>query len=191
MYFRKSAALIVAVIFGLILFAGAAQAHHVLGRPAYSLGEDSNTPPGTEVEVQVGAFAISYMAFPAFPQPGERGRLNVYAAHLKEGHPFAGEMAFKVRKQGWFGDSREHLLGTQRPDDGVHRQGYALDQAGNYMVVVEFEAEHEPYRLEFPLQVGQPSRLPAIAMGTAIFVVLAIAAMLLRRRRRARGQARP
>ena len=31
-----------------------AAAHHVLGRPAYSLSEDSNTPPSTQAELQIG-----------------------------------------------------------------------------------------------------------------------------------------
>ncbi len=188
---RYSAILVAIFILGVTLFAGAAQAHHVLGRPAYSLGEDSNTPPGSEVELQVGEFAISYMAFPAFPQPRERGRLNVYAAYLKDGRPFAGEMSFRVREAGWFASTEEHLLGSQHPDDGVHRQGYSLEAAGKYTILVEFEAGGEPYLLEFPLQVGQPSRLPAIGVGVAVFAVLAVAATALRRRRRARGLARP
>ncbi len=186
MCFRYLGVLIVA-----IFFMGAAQAHHVLGRPAYSLGEDSNTPPGSEVELQVGEFAISYMAFPAFPQPRERGRINVYASYLKDGRPFDGEMSFKVREAGWFASAEEHVLGSQGPDDGVHRQGYSLEAAGKYTILVDFEAGGEPYRLEFPLQVGQSSRLPAIGMGMAVFAVLAISATVLRRRRRARGLVKP
>jgi hypothetical protein len=57
-------------------FAGA---HHVLGRPTYSLNEDSNTPPSMQVETQIGAYFVSYMAFPAFPKPNEAGRVSVYA----------------------------------------------------------------------------------------------------------------
>ncbi len=44
-------------------------AHHVLGRPNYSLNEDSNTPPSMQGEVQIGDYFVTYMAFPAFPRP--------------------------------------------------------------------------------------------------------------------------
>ena len=44
-------------------------AHHVLGRPAYSLGADSNTPPSMQIETQIGEYYVTYMAFPAFPKP--------------------------------------------------------------------------------------------------------------------------
>lgn len=48
-----------------------AYAHHVLGRPAYSLNEDSNTPPSMQVETQIGDYLVNMMVFPAFPKPGE------------------------------------------------------------------------------------------------------------------------
>jgi len=41
------------------------QAHHVLGRPSYSLSEDSTTPPSMQVETQIGDYYVTYMAFPA------------------------------------------------------------------------------------------------------------------------------
>ena len=63
------------------LMTATAFAHHVLGRPAYSLSDDSNTPPSMQVETQIGDFYVTYMAFPAFPQPGQQGRVNLYATH--------------------------------------------------------------------------------------------------------------
>ena len=37
-----------------LLMSSESFAHHVLGRPAYSLNEDSNTPPSMQVETQIG-----------------------------------------------------------------------------------------------------------------------------------------
>ncbi len=71
--------------------AGFAAAHHVLGRPAYSLNEDSNTPPGTQYEVQIGDYVVTYMAYPAFPRPGTPGRINLYASRIDDGTPFDGD----------------------------------------------------------------------------------------------------
>ncbi|MGJ8687284.1 MAG: hypothetical protein ACSHWQ_07375, partial [Spongiibacteraceae bacterium] len=78
-----------------------ALAHHVLGRPAYSLNEDSNTPPSLAVETQVGNYFVTYMVFPAFPRPGEAGRLNLYATRVDSGKTYDGEVSFSVRDKRW------------------------------------------------------------------------------------------
>jgi len=51
----------------LLILSGVAQAHHVIGRPAYNLNEDSNTPPSIQMETQIGDYFVTYMVFPAFP----------------------------------------------------------------------------------------------------------------------------
>ena len=55
----------------MLCVAQSASAHHVLGRPAYSLSEDSNTPPSLAIETQIGDFFVTYMVFPAFPRAEE------------------------------------------------------------------------------------------------------------------------
>ncbi len=42
-----------------LLPADFAAAHHVLGRPAYSLNEDSNTPPAMQAEIQIGDYLVT------------------------------------------------------------------------------------------------------------------------------------
>jgi NAD-dependent dihydropyrimidine dehydrogenase PreA subunit len=101
-------------------------AHHVLGRPAYSLNEDSNTPPSMAVETQIGNFFVTYMVFPAFPRAGEPGRVNLYATRIDNGNVFEGEVSFFVRDDDWLNSlvgTTEEQLGTQLIDDGVYRQG--------------------------------------------------------------------
>ncbi len=78
-----------------------AAAHHVLGRPNYSLNEDSNTPPSMQGEVQIGDYFVTYMALPAFPRPESPGRINLYVSRIDDGTPFQGEVAFKVRGESW------------------------------------------------------------------------------------------
>jgi len=68
-----------------------AYAHHVIGRPAYSLNEDSNTPPSMQVETQMGDYFITYMVFPAFPRPNEPGRINLYAKRIDNDRPFTAK----------------------------------------------------------------------------------------------------
>jgi len=105
----------------LILFCqgiGLAYAHHVLGRPAYSLNEDSNTPPSMNLETRVGDYFVTAMVYPAFPRPGESGRINLYATHVDSGKPLNTGVSFKVREDSWFSQHQE-TLGAQVLDDTV------------------------------------------------------------------------
>jgi len=146
-------------------------AHHVLGRPAYSLSEDSNTPPSMQVETQIGEYYVTYMVYPAFPKPNEQGRVNVYASRIDNGNTFIGKMTFKVRDDSWFA-SEEEVLGVQDIDDGVYRQGFLFKQEGEYIITAEFHSDDEPYSIDFPLRVGKSS--VAGPIGIAVFVILAV-----------------
>ncbi len=174
------------VLLVMILFLGAqsAQAHHVLGRPSYSLNEDSNTPPSMQVETQIGEYYVTYMAFPAFPRPNETGRVNLYASRIDDGKPFIGEVTFKVRDDSWF-TRNEEVLGTQQVDDNVYRQGFMFKKPGNYIITAEFESNGLPYVIDFPLQIGRP--WPVRPLGIAVLsIVLTLVAVNVWQRRRMR-----
>ncbi len=70
---------LVAVFFTWLSIVDVAEAHHILGRPAYSLNENSNTPPSMQVETMIGDYFVNYMVFPAFPRSKEPGRIHLYA----------------------------------------------------------------------------------------------------------------
>jgi len=163
-------------------------AHHVLGRPSYSLGADSNTPPSMQVETQLGEYYVTYMAFPAFPKPNEPGRVNLYASRIDNGQPFNGKVTFKVRDDSFFA-SKEERLGEQDIDDGVYRQGFIFKDTGNYIITAEFESGGEPYTIDFPLTIGEP--LPIGPLGISIFVItlLLVIVNLTQRKRMARIRA--
>ena len=78
-----------------------AVAHHVLGRPAYSLNEDSNTPPAMQAEVQIGDYIVTYMVFPSPPRPNEPGRINLSATRIDAGTPLDGKVTVQVRYDSW------------------------------------------------------------------------------------------
>ncbi len=159
-----------------LLLSANAFAHHVLGRPAYSLNEDSNTPPSMQVETQIGNYFVTYMIFPAFPKPGEKGRINIYASRIDSGDTLASPITFLVRDGGWFADRTEEVLGTQDVYDGVYRQGFVFKQDGSYIISAKFEADGEPYNIDFPLQIGEStSMLPiGIALGSIVLVLVAV-----------------
>jgi len=175
----------------LLLVSLPVSAHHVLGRPAYSLNEDSNTPPSMAVETQVGNFFVTYMAFPAFPKANEQGRVNLYATRIDTGLIFDGEVRFYVRDDHWLqsvSKDSEEQLGTQLIDDGVYRQGFRFNQEGSYIIRASFEADGEPYEIDFPLQVGEISRVSTLGSVVGIVVLILLAANIIQSRRIVRAK---
>ena len=167
-----------------------APAHHVLGRPAYSLNEDSNTPPSMQVEVQIGEYLVSYMVFPAFPRPNVPGRINLYASHLDTGEPLTGKVTFKVRKDGWFVDGEEEVIGTQLPDDSVYRQGFMFKEDGDYIITAAFEAGNAPYLVDFPLPVGNTAPMGLLGVVIAILGAVLLGVSIAQRKRLTRAKVR-
>lgn len=165
-------------------------AHHVLGRPAYSLNEDSNTPPSMQVETQIGDYFVTYMMFPAFPKPGEHGRVNVYLSRIDNGDTFSGDITFTVRNDGWFVDPNEETLGTQQVYDGVYRQGFSFRDNGDYIITATFESGGEPYVIDFPLTIGQESSMGVIGVSLGVIVFTLISVNVIRRRRLMRDKIR-
>jgi len=159
-----------------------AHAHHVLGRPAYSLSEDPTTPPSMQVETQIGNYYVTYMAFPAFPAPNEPGRVNLYASRISDGEPFQGKVTFKVRNDAWF-SNEEELLGVQDVDDNVFRQGFEFHEAGDYIIRAEFTAKNEPYQIDFRLRIGEPAAFGPIGFTVAFILLVLLAVNLLQRKR--------
>mgnify|MGYP000645520899 CR=1 FL=1 len=77
-----------------ISFSSAISAHHVLGRPAYSLNEDSNTPPSMQVEPQIRAYYLTYMVLPAFRKPRDHARINNSASRIANTNTIASKISF-------------------------------------------------------------------------------------------------
>ena len=162
-------------------------AHHVLGRPAYSLNEDSNTPPSMQIEIQMGDFYITYMVYPAFPKPNEQGRVNLYASRIDNGSTFIGEVTFKVRDdlsmiERWFNEINEEVLGVQTVYDCVYRQGFLFKKKGDYIITAQFEHNNEPYIIDFPLQIGETSSMAPIGITLAIIIFTLLGVNIFQRR---------
>ena len=174
----------------LTLFSLPAQAHHVLGRPAYSLNEDSNTPPSMQVETQIGDYYVTYMVFPAFPKAGERGRVNLYATRIDNGEAYSGKVTFSVRDDTMFGSDNREILGTQPPDDNVFRQGFEFSENGDYIITAEFYDGETPYTIDFPLRIGPPASVGPIGIAVGAIVVILLGVNLVQRKRLLRSKLR-
>lgn len=174
--------LAVLTLYGLALWCPTAYGHHVLGRPSYSLTEDSNTPSSLQQEVEVGEYLVNYMVFPAFPRPNEPGRVHLYIKRTANGEPFHGDVSFAIHEDGWFQGDEENL-GVQPPDDNVFRQGFVFHDSGNYIISARFEADGETHRIDFPLRVGDPWPIGPFGVGVGMLCIVLVAGSVLRPRR--------
>ncbi len=165
------------------------QAHHVLGRPAYSLNEDSNTPPSMQVETQIGDYYVTYMVFPAFPRPNQPGRINLYAKRIDNNQPFTGKITFKVRDDSWF-SSNEETLGVQPPIDNVYRQNFEFLKRGSYIISASFHAGGAPYIVDFPMRIGKAPVIGPLGITVAVIVFALVAVNLIQRKRLLRARIR-
>lgn len=172
----------------------AASAHHVLGRPAYSLNEDSNTPPSMQVEARIGEYLVTTMVYPAFPRPGAPGRISLYVSEIESGEPYRGMVTFSVRDHSWWSwtglDEGEIVLGRQPIDDNVFRQGFRIETAGDYIISAAFEAGGERHVLDFPLRVGAPPPIGPIGIAALGALLALIAVAVIQRRRALTGKIR-
>lgn len=177
-----------------LTLADIAVAHHVLGRPSYSLGEDSNTPSSLQAEMQIGDYSVTYMVFPAFPKPESSGRINLYVTRIDDGALYEGEVAFTVRDGSWLSSiglgGSEEKLGHQLLDDGVFRQVFRFHEVGDYIVSATFDAGGEPHVIDFPLRVGPPSTVGPIGIAIGLLVVVLLLVTLVQRRRAMTGKIR-
>ncbi|MBF0590321.1 MAG: hypothetical protein HQL53_14465 [Magnetococcales bacterium] len=168
-----------------------AQAHHVLGRPSYSLNEDSNTPPTMEVETQIGSYFVTITAFPAFPKPGQLSLIKLYATHLDDDTPFSGPITFSVMDDLLWGGEKEQVgiqQGPIDPDEGVYTQGVVFQEDGDYILNAYFEAGGEPYAIDLPIRIGAP--FPYLPLGLSAGVVILVLGMVsvVQRKKRRRMQ---
>jgi hypothetical protein len=167
----------------LLVTSGSALAHHVIGRPSYNLNEDSNTPPSIQMETQIGDYFVTYMVFPAFPRPNEPARINLYASRIRDDKPFQGKVRFTIRDDSWFGGNEEPI-GTQDVDYNVFRQNFIVKKAGNYIVTAKFEADGQPYVIDFPLRIGNPAPVGTIGILVGVVILVLVGLNLVHRRRR-------
>ncbi|MAF50443.1 MAG: hypothetical protein CMM10_19480 [Rhodospirillaceae bacterium] len=176
------------------LLADAAAAHHVLGRPAYSLNEDSNTPPSLQGESIIGDYYVTYMIYPAFPKPNQPGRISLYIKHQKTNQSYQGKVSFLTRNDGWLSliglDNQVEKLGVQPNDGNVYRQAYVYHGNGNYMVSASFQAGGQSHVIDLPLRVGPPSSFGPIGWVVGLLVVILFIVNVIHRRRAMSGKIR-
>ncbi len=169
-------------------------AHHILGRPSYQLNEDSNTPPSLQGEAEMGEYYVTYMIYPAFPKPGEPGRISVYIKRLDNSKSFDGVVKFTAHRDDVFlfssTSGKTENLGTQRLDDSVYRQAFNFHAAGDFLVRAKFKSKGEDYTLDIPLRVGAPKFIGPIGIFVGVFIAILLLVSIVQYRRSMTGKIR-
>ncbi len=178
-----------------LLLTEIAGAHHILGRPASSLNEDSNTPPSIQEEIRIGEYLVNYMVYPAFPKPGEPGQINVTAERVAEGTSFDGKITFKILDNTWYSNlgfdaADPTTLGVQVPDDHVFRQRVVFPADGDYLISARFRDKGEHYVIDFPIRIGEPSPFGPIGAAIGGLMLVLVSVSLIQRRRLITGKVR-
>ncbi len=173
---------------------GIAAAHHILGRSASGLSEDSNTPSSLQEEIQIGDYLVNYMIFPAFPKPEEPGQINVTAERTESGEAFGGKVTFAIQENAWYAalgfGSDERILGVQAPDDHVFRQRLVFPGRGEYLITIRFEDNGEPYVIQFPVHIGEAAPVSVVTMAIIALAIALVLISLIQRRRLMSGKVR-
>lgn len=162
-------------------------AHHVLGRPTYSLSENTTTPPSVQIETQIGKYFVTVMAFPAFPRANEAGRIHLYGQRIDGKGSLEVPITFKVHDDNWFAGNAE-MLGTQSPLENIYKQAFEFNKDGDYIITADFNADGEPYTIDFPLTIGKPLPIGTIGFFASLIFIALISVNLLQRRRMQRMQ---
>ncbi|MFP6705147.1 MAG: hypothetical protein VCE75_03750 [Alphaproteobacteria bacterium] len=173
---------------------GIAAAHHILGRSASGLSEDSNTPSSLQEEIQIGDYLVNYMIFPAFPKPEEPGQINVTAERTDSGEAFDGKVTFAIQENAWYAalgfGSDERILGVQAPDDHVFRQRLVFPGRGEYLITIRFEDNGEPYVIQFSVHIGEAAPVSVVTMAIIALAIALVLISLIQRRRLMSGKVR-
>ncbi len=174
-------------VLGIFCYLSPAVAHHVLGRPTYSLSENTTTPPSVQIETQIGKYFVTVMAFPAFPRANEAGRIHLYGQRIDGKGSLAAPITFKVHDDNWFA-TNEEMLGTQMPLENIYKQAFIFNKDGDYIITAEYNSDGEPYTIDFPLTIGKPLPIGTIGFFSSLIFVSLISINVIQRRRMQRMQ---
>jgi hypothetical protein len=95
-------------------------------------------------------------------------------------------VSFQVSEDGWFAAPAE-TIGEQQARQGVVEQGFEFSRDGQYIIRARFDSDGQPYKVDFPMQVGNPQRWLAMLLAVAV-VLVTLSALRLRNKRNKRNK---
>jgi hypothetical protein len=173
--------LCVLTVLGMVLLAESPAAHHIMGIPHYAYSENYPQAPVITYKMAAGPLILEMTGYPGKPVPEEITQMHAYIYNkLDKNDVFSGPIkAFVMRES--FGE-REVIFGPvqTRFEENLHKFSPVYREAGKYVVRMEMEIEGEPYEIDLPIVVGDPSSPLAgllgwlAALGLLVIVIRAI-----------------
>lgn len=171
-----------------VVFGGAAEAHHIRGIPHYSY---KNNYPETPVYELVEHSDRYIITFTYYEIPGQKSLdLAVYIRDSIADTPFAEPVTFRV-----FGKHEDpqstHPFVAYRNPTNIYKVGWVYEDAGTYFVRISFDDAAGTHNVLFELSVGDGNR-PWYLLGGAVGAIIVLAGVvgLLRKKRPGQGRKR-
>jgi hypothetical protein len=181
--------LILTALAGILVLAGDAPAHHILGIPHYAYDERYPQVPVLTYKVNAGPHEIEMTGYPGKPQPGEQCFLNVYIRSLEDGVPFDGRVTLEVIRDRLF--ARDNVVYgpiEAELEEAVYKFYPRFDAESDYTVRIRYEDQDEPWIIDLPMVVGEPGSpwavLGGVGAGLSLFLIV-IRALRIKMQRRA------
>ena len=191
---RTRAGLLAALALGLL--AGVATAHHIMGIPHYAYDESYPQAPVITYAVEAGPYLVKVTGYPGKPGPGELAQVHAYVVRCDDPSSiYAGPIEARLERDGLLGPSVVWGPNATRFEENLHKLSPQFGPEGHYRIRLELELEGQPYEIDFPIVVGEPTGATATLVGwggaLALLVVLVRAAKIKLDRRRGAGVAVP
>ncbi len=164
-------------------------AHHILGIPHYAYDKDYPQAPVITYLVQAGPYLVSVTGYPGRPAPQEAAQIHAFIRREgDETDVYSGPVEASLMRSGLGGTEVVWGPVTTRFEENLHKVSPRFGDEGNYVVRLHLDLEGEPYDVDFPIQVGDPSSpvaTLAIWLGGLVLVILVLRAVRIKLARRA------
>jgi len=179
-----------------LLLASVAAAHHIMGIPHYAYDESYPQAPVITYAVEAGPYLVKVTGYPGKPGPGELAQVHAYVVRTDDPAAiYSGPIEARLERDGLTGPSVVWGPRSTRFEENLHKLAPQFGDEGHYRIRLEMDLEGQPYEIDFPIVVGEPTGATATLLSwggaLALLVVLVRAAKIKLDRRRARGAALP
>jgi hypothetical protein len=164
-----------------------------MGIPHYAYDESYPQAPVITYAVEAGPYLVKVTGYPGKPGPGELAQVHAYVVRSDDPSAiFDGPIDARLERDGWLGPSVVWGPSATRFEENLHKLSPQFGGEGHYRIRLELDLEGQPYEIDFPMVVGEPSGATATLLGwsggLALLVVLVRAAKIKLDRRRDPGR---